>query len=345
MKKNTKKTITSNLIITIIAVTLIFAGLFWFIKYLISSAEYEETNDAQVESYINPVSARAGGFVEQVFFEDHQIVKQGDTLVLLDSREYKAQLITAEAALEDARAQLKVLSAGINASRIVSSISRNQIQSSVARHWQQKQEIKRYKNLLAEEAATGADFDQVKARYEVSASDLDASKNGLKASEAKTIELQTHRDLLLADIKKKEAALLIARLNLSYTIIRAPYSGQLGKKSIQVGQQIQPGQPLVSIIEGGTKWVTANFKETQTTGMRIGQRVEIKTDAERGKTYYGKISAIAGATGSRTSLLPPDNSTGNFVKIIQRIPVKIVFTERNTQGLVAGMNVTVSVKR
>lgn len=345
MKKNIKKIISSNQIITVIAVLLIFSGVFWLTKYLISSGEYEETNDAQVESYINPVSARAGGFVEQVFFEDHQIVKKGDTLVLLDSREYQAQLITAEAALDDARAQLKVLSAAIGASRIASSISRNQIQSSMAKHWQQQQEIKRYKNLLAEEAATGADFDQVRARYEVSASDLEASKNGLKASEAKTIELQTHHDLLLADIKKKEAALQIARLNLSYTIIRAPYPGQLGKKSIQVGQQIQPGQPLVSIIEGGTKWVTANFKETQTNGMQVGQEVEIKTDAERGKTYYGKISAIAGATGSRTSLLPPDNSTGNFVKIIQRIPVKIAFTGTDTKGLIAGMNVTVAVKR
>lgn len=345
MKNNSKNISTSNLIINIVAISIIIAGLFWFGRYLIFSSGYEQTNDAQVESYINPVSARAGGFIDQVFFEDHQVVKKGDTLVLLDSREYQSQLIVAEAALDDAKAQLNVLSASINASRISSSINRDQINASKAKNWQQEQEIKRYKNLIAEEAATGADFDQVKSRYDVSVSDLNASKNGLKASEAKTAELQTHRDLLLADIKKKEAALQIAKLNLSYTVIRAPYSGQLGKKSIQAGQQIQPGQPLVSIIDEGKKWVTANFKETQVSGMHIGQGVNMKTDAGDGKIYHGQITAIAGATGSRASLLPPDNSTGNFVKIIQRIPVKIEFADKDTHKLVAGMNVTVSVKK
>lgn len=345
MKNKTKNIGKSNLIITIIATAIILFGLFWLCRYLVFSSNYEGTNDAQVESYINPVSARAGGFIDRVFFEDHQPVKEGDTLLTLDSREYQSQLIVAEAALEDAKAQLGVLSASINTSRISSSISRDQINASLARHVQQQQEIKRYKNLIAEEAATGADFDQVKSRYDVSLSDLNASKNGLRASEAKTKELQTHHELLLADIKKKEAALEIAKLNLSYTVIKAPYSGQLGKKSIQAGQQIQPGQPLVSIIDEGQKWITANFKETQVSGMRLGQRVEIRTDAEPGRTYQGKIMAIAGATGSRASLLPPDNSTGNFVKIIQRIPVKIAFVDRNTQSLVAGMNVSVSIRK
>jgi membrane fusion protein (multidrug efflux system) len=345
MKKNAKNISTSNLIITIVAIIVILAGLAWLTRYLIFSSNYEETNDAQVESYINPVSARAGGFIEQVRFEDHQSVKKGDTLVILDNREYRSQLIVAEAALDDAKGQLNVLSASINSSRISASISKDQINASKARHLQQEQEIKRYKNLIAEEAATGADFDQVKARYDVAESDLDASKNGLKASLAKTIELETHHALLLADIKKKEAALALAKLTLSYTIILAPYSGQLGKKSIQAGQQIQPGQPLVSIIDEGKKWITANFKETQVSGMHIGQVVVIKTDAGNGKIYQGKISAIAGATGSRASLLPPDNSTGNFVKIIQRVPVKVEFTEKDTHDLVAGMNVTVSVKK
>ncbi|UKT66001.1 HlyD family secretion protein [Pedobacter mucosus] len=345
MNNKSQKISTSNLIITIISVLLIILGMFWFIRYLVFSSKYEETNDAQVESYINPVSARAGGFIDEVYFKDHQAVKQGDTLVLLDNREYSAQLLVAEAALEDANAQLKVLAAGISSSQIASSINRNQIQGAVARNWQQEQEIKRYKNLIAEEAATGADFDQVKSRYEVSVSDLDASKNGLKASQAKTSELETHHALLIADIKRKEAALSIAKLNLSYTVIRAPYSGQLGKKSIQVGQQIQPGQPLVSIIDEGNKWITANFKETQVATMHVGQTVEIKSDAFGGKIYKGKITAIAGSTGSRASLLPPDNSSGNFVKIIQRIPVKIEFTEKDTRNLVAGMNVTVSVRK
>ena len=182
MKKNVKIINTSHLMITIIAIIVILAGLTLLTRYLIFSSSYEETNDAQVESYINPVSARVGGFIEQVLFEDHQSVEKGDTLVMLDNREYQSQLIVAEAALEDAKAQLNVLAALIDASRISSSISKDQINASRAKHLQQQQEITRYKNLIAQEAATGADFDQVKARYDVAESDLSASRNGLTAS-------------------------------------------------------------------------------------------------------------------------------------------------------------------
>jgi membrane fusion protein (multidrug efflux system) len=343
MKSN--KIHPGNIIITIIALLLIIAGTGYFFQYWKYSGEYEETNDAQVESYINPVSARAGGYIQRVCFSEHQLVKQGDTLVILDDREYRAQLEVAEAAIEDAHAQLNVLTAAIHSSETGTLVNVDQIKGAQARYVQQQQDITRYTNLVKEEAATGADLEQVKARYDVAESDYSAAQNGLKTNQARIAELKTHFALLQADIKRKQAALDLATLNLSYTIICAPYSGRLGRKNILEGQQIQPGQPLVSIISEGEKWITANYKETQVADMYVGQPAEIRVDAINGKVFKGKIIAIAGSTGSRFSLLPPDNSTGNFVKIIQRVPVKIEFVDEHAGNVIPGMNVTVAVKK
>jgi membrane fusion protein, multidrug efflux system len=334
-----------NIVMTAIAVMALLVGAVYFIQYYKYGEQYEETNDAQVESYINPVSARAGGYIQRVCFNEHQPVKKGDTLVILDDREYRAQVTAAEATLEDARAQLTVLNASVQSAETGTSINLDQIRGAQARYLQQQQDIRRTTNLVKEEAATGADLEQVQAHYDVAESDLSAAKDGLKTSQVRITELKTHYALLQADIKRKEAALELARLNLSYTVIRAPYSGRLGRKNILEGQQIQPGQPLVSIINEGEKWITANYKETQVAGMYVGQTAEIRVDAISGKVFKGRIAAIAGSTGSRFSLLPADNSTGNFVKIIQRVPVKIEFTDQQAGNVIAGMNVSVAVKK
>ena len=345
MKTDNHKTHPGNIVITIIAIVVFIAGAIYFFQYLKYSELYEETNDAQVESYINPVSARAGGYIQRVCFNEHQLVKQGDTLVIVDDREYRAQLQAAEAAMDDAQAQLSVLAATIQSAETGTSVNQNQIDAARARYVQQEQDIKRYTNLVKEEAATGADLELVKAHYDVAGSDYSAAKNGLRTNNAHIAELKTHFALLEADIKRKRAALQLAQLNLSYTVIRAPYPGRLGRKNILEGQQIQPGQPLVSIINEGEKWITANYKETQVSDMYVGQPVEIRIDAVNGKVFKGKIVAIAGSTGSRFSVLPPDNSTGNFVKIIQRVPVKIAFTDGHENSVIPGMNVTVAVKK
>lgn len=334
-----------NIVITVIAGIIILAGAIWFIRYWRYSAQYEETNDAQVESYINPVSARAGGYIQRVCFNEHQLVKQGDTLVILDDREYRAQLKVAEAAMEDAGSQLTVLAASIHSAETGTRVNEDQIKGAQARYVQQQQDINRYTNLVKEEAATGAELEQIKARYDVAESDYSAAQNSLKTNIARIAELKTHFALLQADIKRKQAALELARLNISYTVIRAPYAGRLGRKNIMEGQQIQPGQPLVSIINEGEKWITANYKETQVDGMYVGQPVEIRIDAIAGRVFNGKIAAIAGSTGARFSLLPPDNSTGNFVKIIQRVPVKIEFLGKDAESVLPGMNVIVAVKK
>jgi membrane fusion protein (multidrug efflux system) len=345
MKKGNYKSHPGNIAITIIAVLLAVVGAVYFLNFWIYSRKYLETNDAQVESYINPVSARAGGYIQYVRFNEHQLVKQGDTLVILDDSEYRAQLESAEAAFEDASAQLTVLTAAIRSAETGTQVNEDQINGAKARYVQQQQDIRRYENLVKEEAATGAELEQVKARYDVAESDYSAARHGLTTSKVRIAELKTHFALLRADIKRKAAALKLAKLNLSYTVIRAPYSGRLGRKNILEGQQIQPAQPLVSIINEDEKWITANYKETQVADMYIGQPAEIRVDAIDGKVFKGKIVAVAGSTGSRFSLLPPDNSTGNFVKIVQRVPVKIEFIDKQAERVVPGMSVTVAVRK
>jgi membrane fusion protein (multidrug efflux system) len=341
---NTNKKTYASKATTIMALIVIVTAGIYFIQYLIHNSNYEETNDAQVEQYINPVSARAGGYITKVTFEEHQDVKAGDTLVIIDNREYKERLAEAEAVVSDNIAQLSVLESEINSADIASLVSKNQISGAKARLWKEEQDLKRYKNLLHEEAVTGSDFEQVKVRYDIAQSDFDAAVNKMNASNSRIKELQARKGILHADLQKKEALLSLAKLNLSYTLIRAPYPGKIGRKTIQEGQQIQAGQPLLQIINEDTKWVTANFKETQISKMYIGQPVEIRIDAIDNKVYKGEIAAISGSTGSKFSVLPTDNSTGNFVKIVQRVPVKIVFTDKDLSLIKAGMNSSISIK-
>lgn len=339
------KSKTSGIIMTVIAAgVVIWAGIYFF-GFFSRESHFEETNDAQVEAYINPISARAAGYIARINFEENQLVRAGDTLVILDTREYANKVEEAEAALDDSHAQLTVLNASIAASEVATSVNKDQISAAQARLTQQEQDIHRYDHLLDEEAATRQEYEVVKARYDVAQSEFNASRNTLKTSFSRIDELKSRKALLEADLKRKTAQLDFARINLGYTVITAPYAGRLGRKTIQEGQQIQAGQPLVSIINEQEKWVTANFKETQMGAMFVGKAVTIELDAMPGKTFDGKIVSVSEATGAKFSLLPPDNATGNFVKIVQRVPVKIEFTGAGLENVKAGMSAVVAVKK
>ena len=343
--KKKKSTGFMNKLTVWVAVLVVFVAVGYLFKYLIDAGDYEETNDAQVESFINPVSARAGGFIKEVLFNEHQQVNRGDTLVVLDDREYIQKVKEAESILEDTKAQQVILDASIRSAQTSTLINQDQINAAQARLWQQEQDVKRFKNLLNNEAVTVADYELVQTKYDVSKSDYSAAVNSLKTGNSKVLELQARYNSLFAARKRSEALLDLAKLNLSYTVITSPYSGYTGRKNILEGQQVQAGQPLVSVVNTNDKWVIANFKETQVSSMYIGQPVQIEADAITGKIFHGKIEAISASTGSKFSLLPADNSTGNFVKIVQRVPVKIVFGEHTVDELKAGMNVKVTVKK
>lgn len=326
----------------------VLAGLYWIASLFFHFNKVAYTNDAQVEQYITPINTRVAGYIKEIRFTEHEQVKKGDTLVIIDDSEFKIQLAQAEANYQDAMANKTVINSGISTSRNNLSVSDANIQEAKARLWNAEQNYKRYKNLLQEDVVTGQQYDQVKTEYDAAKARVDALQNQKRTTQLGTEEISTKLGVNEAAIKRAAAAVDMARLNLKYTVITAPYDGVTGRRVIQEGQLVQAGQSLLSLVISGQIWVVANYKETQTEHLHIGQLVKIKVDAISHKEYEGKITAMSEATGAKYSTIPIDNSTGNFVKIQQRIPVRIDFTENNKQTdielLRAGMNVEVEEK-
>ncbi len=333
----------------------------------------QETDNAQLEIDISPVIPKINGSVDKIFVEDNQLVKEGDTIVLLDNATYKIAVKQAEIAVMAARqnvalsrsnksavstsvtsqeansnavaANMFAANAAVNAAKIkVNVVSKN---------------YERFKTLLDQKSATQQQYDGIKA-------EKDGAEQQLKMAEGQAITLQKQIeaartqiattkanvstsdngiDIAELNVEQAEANLDAARLQLSYCTITAPSAGVISKKNVQKGQVVAIGQPLMAIANNQKIWVVANFKETQVENMKVGQPVEVDVDAYSDKTFKGKVESFSQATGSKFSLLPADNATGNFVKVTQRIPVKIVMTDNNNEyPLRAGMSVSVTVK-
>jgi len=351
MEQKTNYTQTDHLITKItawIAGIIAVALAVWGVISLFDLYTYEETNDAQVEEYINPVTSRVTGFIREIKYEENQEVKKGDTLLVIDNSEYQLQQQEGEAALSNARAQINVLESNVLTTSRISQASQSQIASAKAKLLRQQQDYDRYSKLYKVESATQQQLENSKAALDVATSEYQAATENYQASLSKVNDIRSQKAVYLAEIKRREAMLNRNKLDVGYTVIRAPYNGKMGRRTIQEGQLIQAGQTLAFIVdqEAG-KWVIANFKETQIGHMHINGAAEITADAFPGKSFKGTIVSLSPATGARFSLLPPDNSTGNFVKIVQRIPVKIKLTESAAElaGLRAGMNANVTIKK
>lgn len=335
-----------NIVIyNMISLVIVSGALVWSVIVYFHLDRSVYTNDAQVESYINPINTRIPGYISKINFSEHQYVKKGDTLVTIDDREYKIQVGLAQASLMYASAGKNVSISGQFIARNSENVSDANIEEVKAHLINAEINYRRFENLVKDDAATQFQLDQVKSdrdAYEAKYRSLMSLKRSSVLTTRETGDRVTVAD---AEIKRASAALDLARLNLSYTVIIAPYDGIVGRKIIEEGQFVTTGQTLVSIVRGNEKWVTANYTESQLLHLRTGGSVKIKIDAIPGKTYYGKIVAMSGATGSSFSAVPVDNSTGNFVKVQQRFPVKITFDDQNKASdlelLKAGMNVEV----
>lgn len=310
----------------------------YFWRYL----DYEITNDAYVDQYIAPINIRVAGYIQDVRFREHQYVHKGDTLLLLDDREYKIRVKEAEAALLDAEGSKDVLHSGIQTTQANIAVQEANIAEAKARLWQSEQDYHRYARLLQDESVAPQQFEQVKATFEAAQARYDAlvqQREAVVSQHTEATKRQTSAD---ANILRQEAALDIARLNLSYTVITAPYDGYMGRRTLEPGQYVSAGQTLSYIVRSRDKWITANYRETQITNIYIGQEVRIRVDAIEGRTFTGRVSAISEATGSKYSLVPTDNSAGNFVKVQQRIPVRIDLVDVSDEDMAqlrAGMMV------
>jgi membrane fusion protein (multidrug efflux system) len=348
MNKQNSTTKTDKIIsrsTTFIASMVVVVLLIWGIVNLLDLYQYEQTEDAQLEAYINPLTARVSGFIKEIRYGENQKVKKGDTLLIIDSREYQLNQLQADAAVRNSKEQVEVITSNIKTARDLALVSRARISGAKSKLVRQQLEFGRFKKLFAAESATSQQMEQVKSDLEMAESEYQVALSNYSASNSKVKELQSQLSPLHSEIRKREISADRNALDLSYTVLTAPYDGKIGKRLIQVGQQIQIGQTLAFILDQQSGiWVVANFKETQLKNLHIGQDVKVHTDAFPDKEIWGKIESLSPATGARYSLLPPDNSTGNFVKIAQRIPVKINIDNRSKDlaFLSPGMNVTVS---
>ena len=331
-----------NITLNTVCILLVVACISWISNYFWKYFNYEITNDAIVDQYIAPLNIRVSGYIKDVRFTEHQQVHAGDTLLILDNREYLIKVKDAEAALMDARGSEDVLHSGIETSQANIAIQDANIAETQAKLWQQEQEYKRYVNLLEEESVSQQQYEQVKAGYEATKARYQAllkQKEAVKSQYKETTKKSTNVE---ANILRKEADLDMASLNLSYTVLIAPYDGYMGRRSLEAGQYVQTGQTVSYLVRSNDKWVTANYRETQIEQIYIGQKVRVKVDAFKDRIFNGTVAAISEATGSKYALVPTDNSAGNFVKVQQRIPVRIELddvTPEEMANLRAGMMV------
>ena len=310
--------------------------------------KYTETsNDAQIEQYNSPVNLRASGYIKKIYFTEHQDVRKGDTLLVLDDREYRIRVMEAEAALKDALAGATVIDATLQTTQNSASVYEASIAEIEIRLAKLEKDRQRYENLVKRNAATPIQLEQIETEYAATRKKLEATKRQQRAAMSGVKEVSNRRESTEAAIQRATAALEMARLNLSYTVVVAPCDGKLGRRTLEEGQYITAGQTVTYILPDTQKWVIANYKETQVENLKVGQEVRISVDAISDREFTGRITAISGATGSKYSLVPTDNSAGNFVKIQQRIPVRIEFTDLSKEDndrLAAGMMVVVKAK-
>lgn len=313
-------------LITIIAGIFILAGVLTIIMLFVDNST-EKTDDAQIEQYISPVNDKVPGYIKEIRFTEHQYVHKGDTLMIIDDSEYVIVLQQAEAALIDARSGRKVVGNTVNTASTSAAVFESTIDEAELRVEKLQRDYDRYSRLLEQKATTPVVVEQYRTELDMAKARVSALRRQREAARSTVSEVNQRRENADAAIMRAEAAVDMARLNLSYTVITAPADGFLGRRSIEVGQLVNPGQTITTIMPEGSKWIVANFKETQMAHIRIGQKAEIRIDAIPGMVFNGEISAISSATGSKYSMIPTDNSAGNFVKIQQRIPVRIDFTD------------------
>ena len=346
--------------LVILTASVVIIGTFIAISWL-SSLGHEHTDNAQIDAIITPVRSIVPGFVTDIRFTDNQQVKKGDTLVLIDRVDYIAKVAQAEAALESAKAQLDLSRSGettaslnANASVLNSQAAKENIATAQARLGKAEKEMARIEKMLKDGATTQQQYESVKAEYETARAQAEMLKKQYEASSAQANGAQSQAEgqksqiaLSTALVKQREAELILAKTQLNNTAIVAPFDGIISKKSVEVGQYMQMGSPLCSAVDFRNLYVTANFKETQIESMKPGQEVDLKVDAFPKAKLKGKLESFGGATGAKFSLLPPDNASGNFVKITQRVPVKISITEfpqEMTGLIIPGLSVVADVK-
>ena len=339
---------TKKLIYNTVVIALLLVGLSYVCSRFIHLGNVEYTDNAQIKQHITPVNTRVQGFIKKICFEEYSPVHKGDTLLIIEDAEFSLKLAQAEADLANALAGQKVTDDGIATTRSNLNVNDATIKEACVQKDNAERELRRYEKLLKEDAVTRQQYDDVRTAYDVAVARYEQVVR-LKHSTLLSKDEQTRRlGQNEAAVRMARAAVDLARLNLSYTVIVATCDGVTGHKDIHEGQLVLPGQTMVNIVDNGDLWVIANYRETQLPNIRVGAGVTFTADAVPGIVYKGVVESISDATGAAFSMIPQDNATGNFVKVEQRVPVRIRL-QGNDAGdvsrLRAGLNVECEVKR
>ncbi len=345
---------------TVVIAALVFCAVYLCLRFVhFGTVEY--TDNAMVHRNLTPVNTRVQGFIKDLRFREFQYVHKGDTLVVLEDAEFRLALAQAEADVEGSKSGTGAVSAGFNTIDSNVSVASAGIQVATASMEEAKvgmenagKDYDRFRALLQKGAVTQQQFDNAKTAYDQAKSRYEAARARYAqatASRAATAVVKDEQEHLLgqstAGVSVAEARLNLARLNLSYTVITAPCDGYVGRKDIYVGQLVQPGQLMVNIVDQGSVWVVANYRETQMRHISVGMLVEFTADAIPGVTFKGRVQSVSSASGATYSKVPVDNATGNFVKVEQRVPVRVELTRDNrpedVKRLLSGLNVECEV--
>jgi membrane fusion protein, multidrug efflux system len=344
----------------IILIALVVAGTWFGITKWHHAQLHAETDDAQIEANISPIIPRISGYVKEVRVTDNQFVKKGDTLLILDDRDMRIKLEQAEAALATAQSNLMAAKASSTAARSNIGTSENaglaidaEIEKAKVSVWQTTQEFNRYANLIKDHSVTEQQYEDKLAAKESAEKQLQILEQQRKQASSQTSAVSSQSQatssqisIASSTINQRQVDVDDARLNLSYTVITSPADGLVSKVNVQVGQYLSAGQSTFSIVLDNNLWVVANYKETQYNKIKIGQTAIVEADAIPNHEFQGRVASFSPATGARFALLPPDNASGNFVKVVQRLPVKIEFTNPQDpllKRLKAGMNANVDI--
>ncbi len=341
MKHRTKKIISY-----IVTLGVIIAAVLWVGSKFWRKGNVEFTDNAQVGRQIVPINSRVQGYIKEIRFKEYEPVKKGDTLVVIDDTDMRLRVAQARADYENACAGREVADRTVGVASANVAVSEASIAESKILMDNAAVDFNRFERLLEKNAVTRQEYDRVKTDYEAKKARYEMLARQRNATTSVVAEARHRIAQNDAGIELAKTQLEIAEVNLSYTVIIAPCDGYASRKEIQVGQLVQPGQTLLDIIDAADVWVTANFKETQMCHIKPGSQVDIKVDAIPDTVFTGTVVSSSAATGAALSILPQDNSAGNFVKVRQRIPVRIEFdgTASSLGMLKAGMNVECEVK-
>lgn len=338
---------TRRIIYNTLIICFLIGGIAYVCSRFIHLGNVEYTDNAQVRQHITPVNTRVQGFIKRICFDEFQPVKKGDTLVIIEDSEFRLRLAQAEADLSNAMAGRSVTTAGIETTQSNISVNEAGIEEMKVVMDNARRELQRYEKLLKEDAVTRQQYDNVKTAYQTAKARYEQASRARRSTSLVKNEQTRRLTQNEAAVRLAQASLDLARLNLSYTVITATCDGMTGRKNIHEGQLVQPGQTMVDIVDGTDLWVVANYRETQLPDIHEDAEVTMTADAVPGVIYRGVVESISDATGAAFSLIPQDNATGNFVKVEQRVPVRIRLegnSAADMKKLRAGFNVECKVK-